>query len=129
MSTYSQYPETAKPGKVQAIAIMTLVDGILNIIWSFGVGITVLSGAIATFGLGLLCAPLAIYPLVVGILEIIAGTKLLGNPPRTMKVKTIAILEIANIITVAVPSLVVGILNLIFYNEPEVKHYIDSLPA
>ena len=25
--------------------------------------------------------------------------------------------------------LVVGILNLVFYNEPEVKNYIDSLPA
>ena len=129
MSTYSEFPEGAKPGKVQAISIMILVDGILNILWSFGVGIGVITGAVATFGIGLLCAPLAVLPLVVGIIEVIAGAKLLANPPRTVKIKTIAILEIVNILSGALPSLVVGILNLVFYNEPEVKNYIDSLPA
>jgi hypothetical protein len=129
MSTYSQFPDKPKPGKVQAIAIMTLVDGILNIFWSFSVGIAVISGAIASFGLGILCMPIAILPLVVGILEIIAGAKLLSQMPRKVNVKAIAILEIANIITLAVPSLVVGILNLVFYDEPEVKQYIESLPA
>jgi hypothetical protein len=129
MSTYSQFPDKPKPGKVQVIAIMTLVSGIINIFWAFGVGITVLTGAVATFGLGLLCTPIAILPLIVGILEIVAGAKLMSQAPRKINVKTIAILEIVNIISLAVPSLVVGILNLVFYNEPEVKHYIDSLPA
>jgi hypothetical protein len=128
MSYISEVPSSQKPGKVQAIAIMTLIDGILNILWSFIVGIGVLTGAIATFGIGLLCAPIAILPLVVGIIEIIGGAKLLRQPPRRMKVPTIAILEIINIISLSFPSLVVGILNLVFYNDPEVKGYIDSLP-
>ena len=129
MTVYPEVPEVNKPGKVQAIAIMTLVDGILNVLWSFVVGIGVLSGAIATFGIGLLCTPIAILPLVVGIFEIIAGAKLLKSPARKFKVKTIAILEIVNIISFAFTSLVVGILNLVFYNDPEVKAYIDSLPS
>ena len=140
MSTYSEFPEGTKPRKVQAIAIMTLVDGILNILWSIILPIIVvtfiITGAIATLGIGLFLVPLAfivlipaIFSFVVGIFEIIAGVKLLKNPPRTVKIKAIAILEIVNILSGALPSLVVGILNLVFYNEPEVKNYIDSLPA
>lgn len=115
-----------KPGKVQAIAIMTLVSGILNVFYGLVLTFLVVVG---TIGIGLLCFPLTIFPTVVGIFEIIAGAKLMANPPRTFKVKTIAILEIVAIIAGSVPSAVVGILNLVFYNEPEVKDYIDSLPA
>ncbi|MCJ7695602.1 MAG: hypothetical protein MUO40_09260 [Anaerolineaceae bacterium] len=115
-----------KPGKVQVIAIMTLVSGILNVV--YGLTLTVLV-VLGTFGIGLLCFPLTIYPSVVGIFEIIAGAKLMRNPPQRVKVKTIAILEIVSVISLAFPAVVVGILNLVFYNEPEVKDYIDSLPA
>ena len=133
MSFISEGPSSGKPGKVQAIAILTLVDGILNILWSFVWVIAILAGVIASVGIGLICVPftipIIIYSLAVGIIEIIAGAKLLKSPPRKFKVKTIAILEIVNIISLAFPSLVVGILNLVFYNDPEVKAYIDSLPA
>ena len=139
MSTYSEFPEGTKPRKVQA-SPMTLVDGILNILWSIILPIIVvtfiITGAIATLGIGLFLVPLAfivlipaIFSFVVGIFEIIADVKLLKNPPRTVKIKAIAILEIVNILSGALPSLVVGILDLVFYNEPEVKNYIDSLPA
>jgi hypothetical protein len=124
--SYSETPPNKLPGKAQAIAIMTLINGILNILW--GLGFTVLA-VIGTLGIGLLCVPYTILPAVLGIFEVIAGTKLLGNPPRKFKVQTIAILEIVAIITLNGISLVVGILNLVFYNDPETKRHIDSLPS
>lgn len=126
--TYSE-PLNQKPGKVQAIAIMTLVDGILNILYSVTFALGLIVGAFGTVGLTLLCLPIAALPLVVGILEIVGSVKLLKTPARQFKVKTIAILEIVNVISLFFPSLVVGILNLVFYNDPEVKAYFDSLPV
>lgn len=122
----SEIPLQPKPGKVQAIAIMTLVNGILNILWGLGLTASVVLG---TFGVGLLCAPVTILPTILGIFEIIGGAKLMGTPPRKFNVQTIAILEIVAIIAGDMISLVVGILNLVFYNEPETRHYIDSLPS
>lgn len=120
------YTPPTVPGKVQAIAIITLISGILNII--YGLTLTVLI-VIGTIGVGLLCAPLTIAPSVLGIFEVIAGAKLMGTPGRKFKVQTIAIMEIIAIITGAVPSAVAGILNLVFYNDLPTKQYIDSLPS
>ena len=122
----SATPYPPKPGKVQAIAIMTLINGILNILWGIGLTGSVVLG---TLGVGLLCAPLTILPLVLGIFEIIGGVKLMGEPPRKFNVQTIAILEIVAILAGDGISLIVGILNLVFYNEPPTKQYIDSLPS
>ncbi|HCU56980.1 MAG TPA: hypothetical protein DF984_01910 [Anaerolineaceae bacterium] len=122
----SNSPLQPKPGKVQAIAIMTLINGILNILWGIGLTGSVVLG---TLGVGLLCAPLTILPLVLGIFEIIGGVKLMGEPPRKFNVQTIAILEIVAILAGDGISLIVGILNLVFYNEPPTKQYIDSLPS
>ncbi len=122
----SSYPYIQKPGKVQAIAIMTLINGILNIL--VGIGLTI-GVVFSTLGIGLLCAPVTILPSVLGIFEIIGATKLMASPPRKFNVQTIAIMEIVGIIIGNVPSLVVGILNLVFYNDPETRAFIDSLPA
>jgi uncharacterized membrane protein HdeD (DUF308 family) len=118
-----------KPGKVQAIAIMTLVDGILNILYVIALVIQFIVGALGTYGLTLFCLPIAFLPLVVGILEIVGGAKLLNTPGRRVRVGAIGVLEIINVISLFWPSLVIGILNLVFYNDPEVKNYINSLPA
>lgn len=115
-----------KPGKVQAIAIMTLINGILNVLW--GIGLTLLI-ILSTLGIGLLCAPLTILPSVLGGFEIFFATKLLGNPPRKFPVQTIAILQICTILFGDIVGPVIGILNLVFYNEPPVKQYIESLPS
>ena len=115
-----------KPGKVQAIAIITLINGILNIL--AGISIT-FAFVLSTWGFGLICAPITILPSVLGIFEIIGATKLMANPPRKFNVQAIAILEIIGIIIGNVPSLVIGILNLVFYNDPETRFYIDSLPS
>jgi uncharacterized membrane protein HdeD (DUF308 family) len=118
-----RYPSQAgvhiyqKPGKVQAIAIMCLIDGILNILWGIGLIFT-------------LCgAPLGIYALILGIFEIIYSIKVLPDPIKTNKPnKTLAIMQIVNIITGDVISLIIGIITLVFYNEPAVQQYFDAIP-
>ena len=121
----SNIPPSVKPSKVQAISIMMLVNGILNVVYGLGLTISVVVG---TIGIGLLCSPVTILPTVLGIFEIIAATRLLSNPPRRINVQTLAILEICSIITGDIISCVIGILNLVFYNDPETKAYMDSLP-
>jgi hypothetical protein len=116
-----------KPGKVQAISIMMLVNGILNILYGLGATAAIVLG---TLGIGLLCSPITILPSVLGVFEIITANKLLSNPPRNpSNIQVIAILEVAAIISGDVVSMVVGILNLIFLNDLEVKNYLSGLPA
>jgi hypothetical protein len=115
-----------KPGKVQAIAIMMLVNGILNILYGLYATIGIILG---TFFVGVLCAPVTILPAILGIFEVIYGSKLLSNPPRRVNnIQTIAILEIIAIVSGNGLSAIVGILNLVFLSEPEVRAYLASIP-
>ena len=114
-----------KPGMVQAIAIMTLINGILNIL--AGISITI-AAVIGTMGIGLLCAPITILPGILGVFEIIYASNLLANHPKPVQPsQTIAILEIACIIIGNVVSMVIGILAIVFYNDKEVKAYFAQI--
>ena len=121
-------PPTIKPGKLQAMAIMTLVGGIIatisSVIWGIYAGIT----AIFTLGIGCICLIGPIYQMVAGILCIIQGSKLLGqNPdPYYAKTKKTAIMQIICIICFDVLNLTLGIVSLVFLNDEEVKAYIRS---
>ena len=123
--TNEQQPISAVPGKFTALSYMTLASGILNII--YGLSITVLI-VISTIGLGLLCAPITILPSILGIFEILYAVKLLSNPPQPVQPsQAIAIMEICCIITGAVIPTVIGILALVFYNDPAVKAYFAQI--
>lgn len=113
-----QAAEMNKPGMVQAIAIMHLVNGILNVL----TGLALL--AVFFF---IITIPLGVYSLTVGILELINSTKLLSDPIKLEEPpKHIAIMEIINIVTGSVNSLVVGILSLVFYKDNKVEAYFKS---
>lgn len=109
-----------KPGKVQAMEIILLVSGILNVLGGFS--------AVCAFTVsvvGILCLPVVALPLVLGIFEVIYASKLLsGKLTSARDLKTIAILEIATIIYGNVPSLVAGILNLVFLEDRTVQEYL-----
>ena len=114
-----------KPGYVQAIAIMCLVDGILNILWGGGLALTFTLGLVT-----ICCAPLGLYPVVLGIFEIIYATQILPDPIRAAKpARYLAIMQIVNIITGDVVSATVGILSLVFYNDPRVQAYFARRAA
>jgi len=120
-NAYSPYNES--PNLVKTIAVLTLINGIINIFWGLIAAITV------TASIVLIClAPLVILPTILGIFEIIYAAKLLTNPPQPVQPSsTIAILEILCVLTGNVFSMIVGILSLVFYNDPQVKEYFANL--
>src|SRR5262249_28979237 len=106
------------PGKVQAIAIMTLVGGIIGILF----GITFI--AAAPFVCFTLCWPGTYYTIGMGILAASTGAQPLGKEGRYQAPPTTAaILMIINVINGDLASLVMGILILVFLNEPEIKNW------
>lgn len=115
------------PGKVQAIGIMHLVGGIMNmllcLLWSF----EGLVGGIATFGIGLIfCCP-AFVLLPIGILEIISGIKHLSSDHTGLKApKMTGIIELFAILGCGTFSMIFGILTLVFLSDPEVDAYYQS---
>ena len=111
----------SKPSLVMAIALMTLVNGIFNVIWGIGI-------IVGTIGLSLLCFPVPLFPIILGGFEVAYAIKLLANPPVPVQPsQPIAILEIVALFVGNVFSLVVGILVLIFYNDSAVKDYFARL--
>ena len=114
-----------KPGMVTALSIVTLISGILNIIYA----VTLTGGIVlGTIGLGLLCAPFTLLPAVLGIFEMFYAIKLLANPPQPVQPsQTLAIFEISGIMTGSITSLIAGILALVFYNDGAVKDYFAWL--
>jgi len=114
-----------KPGKVQTLSILIIISGIFNIL---GGGLLALLIIIGTIGIGLLCAPILILPMVLGIAEIIHGINMMADPPRIDEPSlAIAILEICSILFGNVFGLVVGVIHLVLINDQEVKTYFEGL--
>ncbi len=112
------------PGKVQAVAILTLISGITNILWMLILGITV---SISTLGVGCLGFPFYVAPIVLGVFEILYAVKLLPEPIKPAKPsQTIAILEICCILTGNLIAVAAGIVALVMYSDPEVKAYFHA---
>jgi predicted Zn finger-like uncharacterized protein len=123
---YDRPRRREKPGKVQAIAIMTLVGGILATLASVGIlGYIGLVG-VASMGVGLICClwPGPYYGLAVGIMGIVKGSQLLGeNAHRSAPPTAVAVMQIINVINGDFVNLTLGILTLVFLSEPEVKRF------
>jgi hypothetical protein len=112
-----------KPGYVQAIAIMCLVDGILNVLAGFGLVVGLLCSVFLAC-----CAPLGVYPLVLGILEIVYASQLLPEQVCAVRpARYLAIMQIVNIVCSGVISLVIGILSLVFYSDAKVTEYFRAV--
>lgn len=103
-----------KPGKVQAVAVMTLVGGILATLYA---GLFMLT----IYGF---CWPGTYYSLVMGIMAIVRGSQLLGERAHEQVVPTgIATMQIVNVINCDFANLTLGIVGLIFLGDEEVKSY------
>src|SRR5262249_55443830 len=103
-----------KPGKVQAIGIMTLIGGILATLTAVILMITI-------YGL---CWPGTYYSLVLGIMAIVKGSQLLGErAPEQLPPSGIAIMQIINIVNCDWINLTLGIINLVFPGDEEVKSF------
>ena len=125
MSNYTTTPTDEKPQLIMTIAIMTLISGILNILWGLGLTAAIVLG---TFFLGIVCAPVTILPAALGIFEVVYALKLLSDPPQPVQPsQPIAVVEIVCIIAGNIISAGVGILVLILYNDPIVKNYFARI--
>lgn len=126
-------PIPEKPSQVQTLGVLTLISGIVNIVYTLSMIGMLIINAIATLGIGLigfLCLPIFLLPAALGVFEIIYGTKLMANPIKpVLPNKTIAILEICMIIGLQVFGPVVGILALVYYDDQKVKEYFDQVNA
>ncbi len=123
MSENAYSPYNDSPGLFKTIAVLTLINGIVNIFW----GLIATAVVVPTIVLACL-AVFTILPTILGIFEIIYALKLLNNPPQPVQPSTsIAILEILCVLTGNVFSMIVGILSLVFYNDPQVKEYFSNL--
>ncbi|NSW51536.1 MAG: hypothetical protein HPY85_03410 [Anaerolineae bacterium] len=112
-----------RPDKITLIAVLSLLNGIINVFW--GIGVTI---AASVTIIGLCCLPITILPIILGGFEIAYAAKLLSNPPRPCKPdQTIAILDIACILYGNFISLVVGILLLVFYHDIEVVDWFSHI--
>ena len=120
-NTYSPYGDS--PSLVKTIAVLTLINGIVNIFWGLIATAVVVPTVILTC-----LAVFTILPTILGIFEIIYALKLLNNPPQPVQPSTtIAILEILCVLTGNVFSMIVGILALVFYSDAQVRDYFARL--
>ena len=120
-NTYSPYGES--PSLVKTIAVLTLINGIVNIFW----GLIATAVVVPTIILTCL-AVFTILPTILGVFEIIYALKLLNVPPQPVQPSTtIAILEILCVLTGNVFSMIVGILALVFYSDAQVRDYFARL--
>jgi hypothetical protein len=112
-----------KPTLFQVIAWMTLTSGVVNLFW----GLAASGTALATI-VGVICTPITILPTILGVFELIYAAKLFSEPPQIVQPSTnIAVFEIASVLTGNIFSMAVGILALVFYNDPVVKDYFARL--
>lgn len=112
-----------KPGNVQIIGIFMVVSGVINILAGAGIAVAIILG---TFFLGLLCLPVLVLPIGVGIFEVITGANVLNGKP-TKHIQLVAWLEIASVLWANLLSMAVGILVLVFYNDEETRTYFEDL--
>ena len=96
---------------------MTLAGGIWAILTCFGIGLVTAGFWIPW-----------IYSLVLGIIAIMKGSQMLGsNPaPAFASARTIAIMQIVNIINCDMVNLTLGIITLVFLSDPEVREHLRS---
>ncbi|HKI54560.1 MAG TPA: hypothetical protein VJ987_10585 [Anaerolineales bacterium] len=112
-----------KPTLVQVIAWTTLASGVVNLFWGLAA-----SGTFLATIIGVICTPITILPTILGVFELIYAAKLFSTPPQAVQPSTnIAVFEIASVLSFNIFSMAVGILSLVFYNDPVVKDYFANL--
>jgi hypothetical protein len=112
-----------KPAEVTALAVLTLISGVINLCAGVGAAIGLALSVV------LLClAPLGILPMLLGAFEILYAIKLLSSRSQGLRPnQTIAILEIGCFLFGNLISTAVGVLALVFYNDPAVKTYFARI--
>jgi hypothetical protein len=118
-STPIPTPPQIKSQKVQVIAVLMLISGIINVL----IGLGLVAGLALSLVL-ICCSPVGLLPMALGIFELVYAIRLLSSgtePQSYATMQVIAILEIVSILAGNFISLVIGIVNLVMLNDPEVR--------
>ena len=118
-STPIPIPPQIKSQKVQVIAVLMLISGIINVL----IGLGLVAGLALSLVL-ICCSPVGLLPMALGIFELVYAIRLLSSgtePQSYATMQVIAILEIVSILAGNFISLVIGIVNLVMLNDPEVR--------
>jgi hypothetical protein len=112
-----------KPALFTTIAILTLLSGIVNLFWGFVASATALGTIV-----GVICLPITILPTILGVFEIVYAAKLLSAQSQPVQSsQPLAIFQTLTFVYGNIFSMVVGILNLIFFNDQTVKDYFAKI--
>ena len=105
------------------LGIFMIVSGALNILTGAGWVLALIVTLV-----GILCLPVALIPIGIGVWELVVGINIVNGKP-VKNVQVIGGFEIASILWANVLSMVAGILVLVFYNDPETRAYFESMAA
>ena len=119
----NNFPGQYFPGKLQAVAIIQTILGVLEILLGIFWGFYVLILGIATFGIGLIAIPVPIIFLIVGILSLVSGIKGLNKSPAYGLSVGVAISQLLGIFACDVLSFGGGLASLILLFQDEVRSY------
>ena len=114
-----------RPGQVNAMGIMTIVSGFINI--SAGIGYSA-AAVLGTLFIGIVCLPITLIPVVLGVFEVIYGIKVLSDKPVS-NTTMIGAFEIGSILWGNILSAGIGVAVLILNNDPIVEAYFSSQPS
>ena len=119
-----QAPATRRPGKATAIAVLTLLGGMISMAWVLVVGWAVF----ASFGLACCLIPGAVYTFTTGIYITVRGFQLLGNNSASIleRTSTTASLLIGGILAVNMLGLILGIVIHVLLRSQEVEEYLEA---
>jgi hypothetical protein len=92
---------------------------LLNITW----GVSIIVGLFSSL-IGLICFPIGFYPIALGVIEIVFGLRLLGDPVRLRKAPLL--LSILQLTTLEPIGMFLGVVTLLLYNTRDVKDYFVS---
>jgi len=114
----------SRPGKFQAIAVMTLVGGIVSLLW------TLLVAWVGLSSLFFVCCfiPSGLYSFIVDILITVQGARLLGENagPHLPRTTSAATMMIVCILAFNPICLALGIINHWLLNDAAVREYLAA---
>ena len=115
------------PGKLQAVSIIQIVAGCLEILLALFWGVYTLILGVVTMGIGLLLIPLPIILLTVGILSLVSGFKGINKKISKKLSFGVAISQMVLLLGCDFLSFAAGLTGVILLTQEDTKAYFRSV--
>jgi hypothetical protein len=115
------------PGKLQAVSIIQIVAGCLEILLALFWGVYTLILGVVTMGIGLLLIPLPLILLTVGILSLVSGFKGLNKKINKKLSFGVAISQMVLLLGCDFLSFAAGLTGVILLTQDDSKAYFRSI--